>query len=176
VIVATESPISLPTEKPVVVVKKPAVVAGGTGPNYCSFTFTKGASPFYAPKGCTLVAYNDLSFLKEGETSKAFYGCATANSPSLVSDADLARAGLILENDLSEITEIFPGDATFVTFFTNSDFTGYEETFNSRYHKELTRYHFKETDFGNDRIKSIKIVSLTSSYKLPDNCEKTFTI
>jgi len=165
-----------PVAPAVPVVSKPKAevpAAGGPQPNYCSFTFTKGVSHFGAPKGCALFAVDDLSFIKPGEKTKAFYGCATADSTIYITEDELIKTGL-MENGKSLMTAIFPGQSTFVTFYTNKDFTGYEYTFNSNYHFEMTRFHFKGTTIGNDEIKSIKLKSLTSSFMLPKECETKF--
>jgi len=165
--------VSAPPTKVSPATKIAPATKSGDSPNYCAFTFTKGVSHFGSPKGCSLFAVDDLSYLKDGDSTKAFYGCATADKPLYITESELIRTGL-MEDGKSKVTAIFPGSSVFITFYTNSDFTGYDYTFNSNYHFELTRFHFAGTDFGNDQIKSVKVKSLTSSFTLPDVCEQKF--
>merc|ERR1711871_52062 len=153
--------------------ESPSIGSGDN--NYCSITFTKGTDHLTAPKGCTLFAVDDLSFLKDGETTKAFYACADSNEPIYITPDELTRVGL-MEDNKSKLTSIYPGSATFVTFYTEADFSGYSYTYNQNYHHELTHFHFEGTNLGNDAIHSIKVSSLSSSFSLPEGCEETFKL
>lgn len=112
---------------------------------------------------------DDLSYLKPGEKTKAFYGCATADSTVYITEDELVKTGRplggphnekslfshvlssecagLMEGGKSLMTSIFPGESVYVTFYTNSDFTGYDYTFNSNYHHEMTQFHFKGTTY-----------------------------
>jgi hypothetical protein len=169
----THSPFAHPTHEPT---HHPTVQPSYSGENpnhYCSFTFTKGKDFLGAPKGCVLFSVDDLVFLKDGETSQSFYGCTRANEELHVDGHQLIAAGLV-ENDLSLISTVIPGESCWITFYSEPEFTGYEDTWNSKYHERLTQWTYRGAAPGNDDILSFILKSDTTDFQLPDDCKVSY--
>lgn len=161
----TYEPSHRPTEHP--------SYSGGAVSHFCTFTFTKGKDFLGAPKGCVLFSVDDLMFLKDGQTSQSFYGCTRANEELRVDGHQLIGAGLI-DNDKSLISTIIPGHSCWITFYSETDFTGYEDTWNSNYYERLTQWTYRGAAPGNDDIMSFKIKSETTGFELPSDCKNAY--
>lgn len=174
----TLAPSQVPTQEPTTVKPTVRVTIQPTPPpplHFCTLDFIKGVDLITAPKGCALFSTADLNFLKFGESAPAFYGCASSDEEVFVSAGSLEKAGLVKDGK-SLITTIFPGDSLFVTFFSGPTFDGFDYTFNSNYHAELSKFHFKDSTVGNDAVKSFKLKSLTSTYQLPAACVTNYNM
>ena len=134
--------------------------------NYCTYTFTKGSSGVDVAEGCMLVTVDDIEFMVDGKSTHALYACSTRKKPVKLDKATLMTLGF-LEN----MSIIYPGDDSKVTFYSDDNFGGMSKSYTKEYHPKLLKCKYDDKSKCNDEIRSLTLESDRSkASSLRDEC------